>query len=106
MAKYLREAGEWLPLNGLGGVYIGFHCLQTIDAIDLEATDQAVRARKGISFSTPTFVPTLQRDRVPDNCHVFRVPQSFQKVFVGAQFKAAYESSGLLGLDFLLAPMV
>jgi hypothetical protein len=105
LEAYLRKAGEILPLRGLDSEYVGFHCLRTIDAIDQEATDIAVKARKGISFSSPTFVPSLRAERIPSDYDVFRISQSFQKVFVSTRVKASYDSAGLRGLEFLPVPL-
>jgi len=106
VGSYLRVAGEMLPLAGLGDEFVGFHCLHTADVIDQGATDLAIKDRKGISFASPSFAPTLRRHLLPIDCEVFRIPQSFAKVFVGMDFKMTYDRNGLRGLQFLEVPLV
>lgn len=101
LAGLLDDAGEFLALTGLNDEYIAWHCLRTVDAMDRQASDDAIKAAKGISFHSPTFVPTLRTDRVPPETGVFRIPESFQKVFVRQQFVDNYRDAGLTGLDFL-----
>jgi len=101
LARHLDGAGEFLPLLGLNGEYTAWHCLRTVDAIDERATNEKALVKKGISFHRPTLVPVLLTGRVPVDCNVFRVPQSFQKIFVRERFVEVYRSAELTGLDFL-----
>ena len=104
VGDFLRESGEILELSGLDGGYTGFHCLQTYDALDIAATDLAINAWPGIAFASPSFVPTLRRAAIGIG-QVFRIKQSFQKIFVSDQFRVRYESASLTGLDFLPVPL-
>jgi len=97
---YLRDAGEFLELDGLDNNYVGFHCLHTLAALDQVETEAALKVRKGMAFASPTFVPTLRSEMIKDG-DCFRIAESFQKIFVSARFKAVYDLAGLTGLQFL-----
>lgn len=101
---FLREIGEYIQLDGLAGEYIGYHCLHTLDIVDDIKTAEAIKNHPGIAFASPTFVPTLRADEI-QGCGVFRVSQSFQKLFVSHRFRTAYEQAGLTGLEFLKVPL-
>ena len=105
LGSYLQQGGEFLQLRGLEGEYIAWHCRRTIDVLNQPATEEAVKEMKGRVFSSPTFVPRLLLDEIPDDYDVFRVPQSFQKVFVRRRFLDAYRHAGLTGLEFLPVPL-
>ena len=100
----LNGAGEILRLEGLDDQYVGFHCLHVVDAVDKVATDACLAARNGVALASPRFVPTLFASALTGD-DVFRVRESFQKVFVSSRFKDAYERAGLTGLDFLPVPL-
>lgn len=101
LGAYLQQGGEFLQLLGLDGEYVAWHCLRTIDALNQPATDKAVREARGKVFSSPTFVPNLLLNEIPDDCDVFRVTQSFQKIFVRQRFLDAYRQADLKGLECL-----
>lgn len=97
--ELLEPAGEFLPLDGLNGEYVGYHCLRTQVAVDEAETEKALKQTAIRSFASPTFLPVLQKKAI-DDIDVFRLPQSFGKLFVSQRFKDEYERAGLSGLDF------
>jgi hypothetical protein len=105
LEPYLRNAGEFLELRGLNDNYIGFHCLQTLDVMCKVETEQALAASPGVALASPKFVPTLRRQDI-GTCDVFRISQSFQKIFVSNHFKDACEQAALSGLHFPSVPLI
>jgi hypothetical protein len=101
----LEQAGEFLKLTGLDDQYTAFHCLLAVDALDHESLRERLRCDKYASPSSPTFVPVLRQSAIED-LDVFRVRESFVKLFVSRRFKTVYEKEGLTGLDFVPVPLI
>lgn len=102
----LEPSGEFLTLTGLGDRYCAYHCLRMVDAMNKDATAIALKAEFGKAFATPTFVPTLSGSALAaDFVDVFRLPQSFQKIFVSERFVDCARRASLTGLDFIEVPI-
>ena len=82
-----------MPLKNVGD-YIGFHCINWLEAADLEGVDQ-----ERFSIHSTRFVPRLKSEIVSSQ-HVFGVPQMIAKLFVSSTVKQEIEDSGFTGLDF------
>jgi hypothetical protein len=95
LAEYLSGNVELLTLQGLAHQYVGYHCINWVDAINLSGVDV-----KKISINSTLFVPRVSR-RKAERHAVFGLPETPTKLFVSQQFKEAYDSEQLTGLDFV-----
>jgi hypothetical protein len=86
---------EVLQLDGLGGDYVGVHCIRWIEgAANLTGVDQGK-----VSIHSANFVPRLNAKEVA-GFDIFGVPEMITKLFVSERFKDAVEQHGLVGLEF------
>jgi hypothetical protein len=83
---------EFLPLKGLLGQYVGFHCTRWLDAL---APDQGPTP----SIHSTLFVPRLRARNVLGEC-IFGVRPMVAKLFLSASVKDAICEAGLSGLEF------
>lgn len=99
LGEMLERSGELLPLDGLGGGYSAFNCLERYNALDHEAMKARLAKDPYYSIASDRkFVPLLG-DRIGD-ADIFKIPEAITQTFVSARFKAAYDAAGLTGLDF------
>ena len=107
LERYLKGGGELLELCGLGGMYVGYHCLKEVDALDKIGMKECLARDKYASFHSPRFIPPLLLDNVNNAAaaDIFRIPESYAKIFVSGAFKKAYENEGLTGLEFYPVPL-
>lgn len=95
----LERAGEVLPLEGFGGSFSAFNCLERYNALDYQSLETILIQDRNYSIaSTRKSVPLL-RARIGDS-DVFKIPQAISQTFVSERFRQAYEKAGLTGLEF------
>jgi hypothetical protein len=98
LRKFFDGSVELLPIDGIGESYTGFHCVNWLDAAELEYVDQNRQ-----SIHSSLFVPTLNIDIIRGQ-DVFGDPRMVTKLFVSEQVRRAVISNHLTGLEFHQAP--
>lgn len=93
LQPFLSGNVELLPLRGEEG-YLGFHCINWLDAADLVGINP-----DRTSIHSTMFVPKLKA-HVISSQHVFSVPQMIAKLFVSSEVERAIRESSLTGLEF------
>jgi hypothetical protein len=100
LGELLERSGELLPLEGLGGEYRAFNCLERYNALH-HVKMEAEQARDPyFSISSTRSKIHLVRSRI-GHADIFKIPQALTHTFVSNRFKALYENASLTGLDFI-----
>lgn len=95
LSTCIEDGVEILQLDGLGGEYVGVHCIRWIDgAANLIGVNQ-----DKVSIHSSNFVPRLNAEAVA-NFDIFGTPEMITKLFVSEKFKYAVEKHDLVGLEF------
>ena len=95
----LERAGEVLPLEGLGGSFSAFNCLERYDALDRQAFETILTRDRSYSIASTRKSVPLVRARIGDS-DIFKIPEAVSQTFVSERFRLTYEKAGLTGLEF------
>lgn len=93
LGEALKDDVEFLPLNGVDGGYIGFHCTRWMEVSDLSSVP------KNVSIHSTGFVPRFHKGKIV-NSNAFADPRMVAKLFVSQRVKELVEDNNLSGLDF------
>lgn len=85
---------EFLPLVGLGGDYVGFHCINWLDVADLSRVDELK-----FSINSTMFVPSIRATEAAGH-DVFGDFRLITKIFVSDKARQSIVKSGFKGLEF------
>ena len=93
LEPFIQGSLELLPINGLGGEYVGIHCIRWAEALVPQALPRST------SIHSTLYTPRLVLSAVA-GLEIFGVEPMVTKLFVSPAVKAAVEAAGLTGLDF------
>ena len=95
LSAVIGDSAEFLELDGLGGEYVGFHCVEWIDCSDAEH----LKSEYG-SIHSAEFIPSLCLSKI-EGRDLFGHPAMLTKLFVSSRFKEIVDLEGISGAQFI-----